>query len=76
LILNDGIFRFALQTYFVAPDEQIRQLLDVGFADVEIYDTQGSRVAGNLAEVIDEWLGYFARLEVSGFKPRFKGVTE
>ncbi len=61
LIINDGALGFALQTYFIAPDEQIRQLLNVGFKDVEIYDIQGRRVMGNLGEVMDHWLGYFCK---------------
>jgi ubiquinone/menaquinone biosynthesis C-methylase UbiE len=36
-ILNDGAHNFGLWTYYVRPDEQIRQLRDAGFGEVRLF---------------------------------------
>jgi SAM-dependent methyltransferase len=42
-ILNDGWHRFRLRTYYVQPKEQLRQLADVGFKSVRVFEGASGR---------------------------------
>jgi len=52
--------RLGLLVYYVAPEEQIRQLLDSGFKDVEVVTLSDDRISNSaeLASLRDRWLNY------------------
>lgn len=43
-IVNDGLLGFRLKTYYITPSEQLRQLEDAGFTDIEIYNEEGAMI--------------------------------
>ena len=52
--------RLGLLLYYVTPEEQIKQLLDSGFKDVEVIALSGDRISNSaeLASLRDRWLNY------------------
>ena len=60
-IFNDGAFRFGVQTYYIRPDEQIKQLTD-GFKDVRVYLGSGREIESDirLNSINDPWLHYLS----------------
>jgi SAM-dependent methyltransferase len=59
-ILNDGAHGFALSTYYVMPQEQIRQLEDAGLELVEMMNKAGQRIDWRVPQP-DRWLYYLCR---------------
>jgi hypothetical protein len=43
-VLNDGAHGFKLSTYYVMPEEQVRQLADVGLDVVEAMNAAGDQI--------------------------------
>jgi ubiquinone/menaquinone biosynthesis C-methylase UbiE len=65
LIINDGAHRFRSRTYYVRPEEQIRQLSDLGFGDIRVFDlSEGKELADRAALNAnqDSWLYYLCRI--------------
>jgi SAM-dependent methyltransferase len=60
-VLNDGAQRFQLSTYYVMPNEQVRQINDAGFDLVEAMNTAGKRIDWRIWQP-DHWLYYICRL--------------
>lgn len=46
-IVNDVAHGFSLLAYYIGVKEQIRQLKQIGFGDIEVYDMNGVKVEGN-----------------------------
>lgn len=63
LVLRDESHNFRLQTYYVCPEEQLRQL-EFGFDTVEIYPWTQRIPAGLNSDRLksDQWLYYFCRV--------------
>lgn len=57
-IVNDGDHRFSLMLYYISIEQQRKQLIDIGFADIEAYDTNGAKVQ---MDTSSHWLHYLAR---------------
>lgn len=57
-MVNDGDYRYSLLLYYIAVDKQIKQLADVGFKDIEVYDMKGNMVKSHTSQ---HWLYYTAR---------------
>ncbi|MBP0021698.1 MAG: class I SAM-dependent methyltransferase [Cyanobacteria bacterium SBLK] len=65
IILRDESHNFCLQTYYIRPKEQIKQL-EANFKDIEIYSWQNGRKIlseGDRALDVDMWLYYFCTLD-------------
>lgn len=58
-LVNDEAHDYALLTYYITPDAQVRQLEQVGFTDVRIYDQSGVEIVSASTESI--WLYYASR---------------
>jgi ubiquinone/menaquinone biosynthesis C-methylase UbiE len=51
-----------LQTYYVRPEAQMRQLRDVGFDDTRAFSLDGQElVDGQIAERVDKWIYFMSR---------------
>jgi SAM-dependent methyltransferase len=59
-ILNDGEHDFALATYYVMPQEQMRQLEEAGLELVEIMNTAGQQISRHDQQP-DYWLYYLCK---------------
>jgi ubiquinone/menaquinone biosynthesis C-methylase UbiE len=49
-IINDGALNFGLNTFYIQPEEQIKQLLEIGFNNIRIFDLKSG------AEILDKQL--------------------
>lgn len=64
-IVNDGAKRFGLHTYYVRPQEQVRQLKDAGFSAVRLYSLDTGREIGPsvpMSGIKDAWVYYLCDL--------------
>jgi SAM-dependent methyltransferase len=59
-VRSDGYFDFGLLTYYVARDEQVRQLAEIGFSSIETVGADGAPLAPG-APCRDAWISYVAR---------------
>lgn len=59
-VVKDGAHGGLVTTYYLLPEEQVRQLADAAFGNVRIFGQEGTEIseAGKLTEVRDAWL-YF-----------------
>jgi len=57
--VNDGGLGFRLRTHYVTPDEQLRQLEEAGFTDIEIYLEDGTVVPNSKAGEASDWVLHF-----------------
>lgn len=66
LILRDESHNFRLQTYYIRPEAQVKQLEEANFKNIEIYSWQNGRKIldkSDRALDIDMWLYYFCVLD-------------
>lgn len=63
LIINDGAHGFRLKTFYIRPPEQIRQLREAGFTDIEVITRDGRRLyhETELNQAGDSWLHFLCR---------------
>ena len=63
-IINDGLHDFSMQTYYIRPVEQIKQL-KAHFDNVRVYSPSGEEIKGEaaLAATEDCWLYYFCEIK-------------
>ena len=56
----DGAHNFKLHTYYCNPSFQIKQLSDLGFRNIKVYDLSGNDITNSdkLAATKDAWLYY------------------
>jgi len=59
--LNDGAHGFQLSTYYVMPEEQIRQIENAGLDLVDAMNSAGERIDWRVPQP-DHWLYYLCRL--------------
>ncbi len=57
-IVNNGDHRFSLMLYYISITHQRKQLTDIGFSDIEVYDTEGQLVQ---TDTSSHWLHYLAK---------------
>jgi ubiquinone/menaquinone biosynthesis C-methylase UbiE len=62
-IFNDGAFRFGLKTYYIKPEEQIKQLEESGFRNIQVFSiVNGEEIPRrNLTALKDSWVYYFCQ---------------
>jgi hypothetical protein len=60
-VLNDGAHGFKLSTYYVMPEEQVRQLADVGLDVVEAMNAAGDQIDWRVPQSA-HWLHYLCRI--------------
>lgn len=61
-VISDGSEQFGPRTYYVRPDEQLRQLAEAGFAEVRVFSRTGVEITGDAIErATDAWLYYLCR---------------
>ncbi|HAZ09613.1 MAG TPA: class I SAM-dependent methyltransferase [Candidatus Omnitrophica bacterium] len=61
-IINDGAHNFRLRLYYIKPEEQIRQLENLGFNNIGIYSIfDGKKVDKDLDKLTDAWLYYLCQ---------------
>lgn len=63
-IINDGLHDFSMQTYYIKPVEQIKQL-QAHFGNVRVYAPSGEEIKGEraLAAAEDCWLYYLCEIK-------------
>jgi len=59
-VASDGYFEYGLLTYYVAREEQVRQLAEIGFSHVQSVGADGSLLAPG-TPCRDAWIFYIAR---------------
>jgi ubiquinone/menaquinone biosynthesis C-methylase UbiE len=59
-IINDSSHNFRLLTYYIDKEQQVRQLADAGFAEIEMVDERGSFISPG-QECRDGWIYYICR---------------
>ena len=62
-VFNDGAERFGLQTYYIKPEEQVRQL-EVFFNNIRvIFLNNGKEIdkKTDLGEINDDWIYYLCK---------------
>lgn len=57
-IINDTAHGFSLLAYYISLAEQVKQLLEAGFVEVEAYDMEGNRIE---QDTNFPWIYYLAR---------------
>lgn len=58
-IINDGIHWFGLSMYYVTPEEQIAQLINIGFKNIRIYSSDsGTETSPELQNDHEDYLYY------------------
>jgi ubiquinone/menaquinone biosynthesis C-methylase UbiE len=56
-----GADNWGLKTYCITPEAKIRQLRDIGFENIRIYDLQGKEII-NLKKTVDSWYYYLCNV--------------
>jgi hypothetical protein len=64
VVINDGVHDFSLQTYYIKPVEQVKQL-QAHFGNVRVFFPSGEEIKGEaaLAAAEDCWLYYFCEIK-------------
>ncbi len=57
-VVNDGDHRFSLLTYYIGIGKQTKQLTEIGFKEIEAYDSKGKLTKN---DVVSPWIYYLAR---------------
>jgi len=59
-IVNDGAHNYSLDTYYIKPSEQVKNLLEIGFRSVELFSIQtGEKIKFEEIDTItDSWIYY------------------
>jgi len=62
MILNDGAHRFQSTTFYIKPNEQLRQLDEQGFEDIKVFAMDGQQLdRTGLSLIQDPWLYFLCR---------------
>ncbi len=64
-IIRDGSQIFRLSLYYIKPEEQIEQLRDLGFSNIQVFSLSTGKEITNksqLAAVTDSWLYYICNI--------------
>lgn len=63
VIIRDGAHRFRIKNYYIMPEEQIKQLNEVGFDVVGVYCLNGEDVndRSSLEHITDYWIYYMCK---------------
>jgi ubiquinone/menaquinone biosynthesis C-methylase UbiE len=59
MIINDGAHDFKLLTLYIKPEEQVKQLLEIGFGNVRIFGSDGREILPRDCPNIKDWYPYF-----------------
>jgi len=59
MILNDGAHNFKLLTFYIKPEEQVRQLLNMGFEKVTVFGSNGKEIIPQEIANIKDWYPYY-----------------
>ncbi len=57
-VANDSDHRYAFLLYYITIEKQLKQLVEVGFSDIEAYDNEGKLVNSDISS---HWIYYSAR---------------
>ncbi len=60
-IINDVAHNYAMLTYYIDKVNQVKQLEDMGFETIEIYDTHGNMLNLDSDDKDSAWIYYVAR---------------
>ena len=60
-IINDVAHNYAMLTYYIDKVNQLKQLEDMGFETIEMYDTLGNTLDINSDDADSAWIYYVAR---------------
>jgi ubiquinone/menaquinone biosynthesis C-methylase UbiE len=60
-IINDIAHNYAMLTYYIDKENQVKQLEDMGFETVEMYDTLGNMLNPDSDDADSAWIYYVAR---------------
>ena len=61
--IKDGSLNFGLLVYYIKPEEQIKQLHNFGFTDVQVFSRNGKRILDQEELIVhtDPWIYYLCR---------------
>jgi hypothetical protein len=65
LIIRDGDAHFRLRVYYIKPQEQVKQLREMGFKNIKVYSLQyGDEIQDEsmLRIIKDSWLYYLCNI--------------
>ena len=65
MIVNDGVLESRLTTYYIKPEEQLKQLTDCGFSNIRIYSLESGKEIMNKSKIDrirDGWLYYLCEV--------------
>jgi hypothetical protein len=60
-IINDTAHNYAMLTYYIDKVNQVKQLEDMGFETIEMYDTSGNMLNLDSDDKGSAWIYYVAR---------------
>ena len=60
-IINDVAHNYAMLTYYIDKVNQIKQLEDVGFETIDMYDTLGNMLFQDSDDQDSAWIYYVAK---------------
>jgi hypothetical protein len=60
-IINDVAHNYAMLTYYIDKVNQLKQLENMGFETIEMYDTLGNTLDINSDDADSAWIYYVAR---------------
>jgi ubiquinone/menaquinone biosynthesis C-methylase UbiE len=66
VIVNDGVFNGRLTTYYIKPEEQLKQLADCGFSNIRIYSLESGKEILDMSKIDrirDGWLYFLCEVE-------------
>jgi ubiquinone/menaquinone biosynthesis C-methylase UbiE len=52
---------FIFRSYFVTPNEQLKQLKDAGFSDTKAYDLHNGKIVSDPTNMLDNWVYFLAK---------------
>ncbi len=60
-IINDVAHNYAMLTYYIDKEDQVKQLEDMGFETIDMYDTMGNMLNIDSDDTDSAWIYYVAR---------------
>lgn len=60
-MIKDDAFEFRLKTYYITPNEQLKQLRELGYSGTKMYSLTNGRVIKNRNNTMDHWIYYLSQ---------------
>jgi ubiquinone/menaquinone biosynthesis C-methylase UbiE len=60
-MVKDDAFGFRLETYYISPEEQLKQLSELDFSNTKMYSLVNGKEVKNPNDTIDHWIYYLSQ---------------